>query len=724
MAQAKDAAPARRLPGSLETNRRLDRWLSVDAGGTVSLYTGKVEIGQGILTALVQMVAEELDVDVSRIRLKTATTAFSPDEGITSGSRSIQDSGLALRHAAAEARGLLLERAAQKLGVTLESLTVRDGVVSARGGGCATYWELATPDLLAREAGFDVSAKLPQEHAVVGRSLARVDIPDKITGRPSFVQDMRLPGMLHGRVCRPAGPKATLESVDVTEVGRMPGVVAVVRDGSFLGVVAGREDQAIRAARRLARLAQWTPGPELPDNDPRQLLTLQAEAETEVINNKGNPDAAGAQRLAAEYTKPYIAHASMAPSCAIAHWENDGKDSGKDGGKNGGKVRVWTHSQGIYPLRGDLAQVLGLPGQDIVVTHAEGAGCYGHNGADDAALDAVLLARAVPGRPVRLQWMREDEFGWEPFSSPMVMRMNAALDDEGNIVNWSHELWSHAHSTRPGGKGGVNLLAAWHLEKPFPAARPGNPPLPGGGSHRNAIPLYDFPNQKITNHLIRRSPLRTSALRALGAFANAFAIECFMDELAEAAGADPVEFRLRHLKDARAKAVIEKVAQMAGWQPRGQGDGERGRGIGFARYKNLAAYIAVIAEVEVGEDVRLTKLWGAVDVGQAINPDGVLNQIEGGMIQSASMALKERVDFDRRTVTTRSWDEYPILRFTEVPEVEVALINRPEAPPVGAGEGTQGPVAAAIGNAICNALGARLRDLPFTRERIVAALSA
>jgi len=715
MAQADNTAPARKLPGSLETNRRLDRWLSINADGTVTLVTGKVEIGQGILTALVQMTAEELDIDVSRIRLKPASTAFSPDEGITSGSRSIQESGLALRHAAAEARDLLLARAAQKLGVTLESLSVKDGVISARGGGSVTYWELATPDLLAREAGFDATAKLPQEHVVVGTSLERVDIPGKVTGKPAFLQDMNLPGTLHGRVCRPAGPGATLKAIDLQEVERMPGVVAVVRDGSFLGVVAEREEQAIRAERRLARLAQWTPGPELPANDPRHLLTLQGEAETEVISSKGNPDTAGAQQLSAEYTKPYIAHASLAPSCAIAQWEGVAAHP---------KVRVWTHSQGIYPLRGDLAQALGLPETDIIVTHAEGAGCYGHNAADDVAMDAVLLARAVPGRPVRVQLMREDEFGWEPFSSPMVMRMNAALDAQGNIVNWSHELWSHAHSTRPGGKGGVNLLAAWHLEKPLPAAKPGNPPLPGGGSHRNAIPLYDFPNQKVTNHLIRRSPIRASALRALGGFANAFAIECFMDELAQAAGADPVEFRLRHLKDARAKAVIEKVAQMAQWRPGEQGDGERGRGIGFARYKNLAAWIAVIAEVRVEAEVRVTKLWGVVDVGQAINPDGVLNQIEGGMIQSASMALKERVDFDKRTITTRNWDDYPILRFTEVPEIEVALINRPEAPPVGAGEGTQGPVAAAIGNAIHNALGARLRDMPFTRDRIVAALSA
>lgn len=711
MAQANTPAPARKLPGSLETNRRLERWLSINSDGTVTLITGKVEIGQGILTALIQMTAEELDIDVSRIRLKPASTAFSPDEGITSGSRSIQESGLALRHAAAEARDLLLARAAQKLGVTLESLTVRDGVISARGGGSATYWELATPDLLAREASFDVTEKLPQEHVVVGTSLERIDIPGKISGKPSFVQDMKLPGTLHGRVCRPVGPGATLQAIELKEVEQMPGVVAVVRDGSFLGVVAEREEQAIRAERRLARLAQWTPGPALPVNDPRQLLALQAEAETEVISSKGNPDTGGAKQLSAEYTKPYIAHASLAPSCAVAQWE-------------AGKVRIWTHSQGIYPLRGDMAQVLGLPENDIIITHAEGAGCYGHNAADDVTLDAVLLARAVPGKPVRVQWMREDEFGWEPFSSPMVMRLNAALDDRGNIVNWGHELWSHAHSTRPGGKGGVNLLAAWHLEKPLPAAKPGNPPLPGGGSHRNAIPLYDFPNQKVTNHLIRRSPLRTSALRALGGFANAFAIECFIDELAEAAGADPVEFRLRHLKDARAKAVIEKVAQMAGWTAKEKGDGERGRGIGFARYKNLAAYIAVIAEVRIGEEVRLTKLWGAVDVGQAINPDGVINQIEGGMIQSASMALKERIDFDRATVTTRTWDDYPILRFTEVPEIEVALINRPEAPPVGAGEGTQGPVAAAIGNAIYNALGARLRDMPFTRDRIVAALSA
>lgn len=707
MALTKDPA-ARKLPGSLDTNRRLDRWLQINNDGTVTVTPGKVEIGQGILTALVQMVAEELDIDTARIRLAPATTAFSPDEGITSGSRSIQDSGLALRHVAAETRDLLLARAAQKLGVTLENLTVADGVISARSGGSVTYWELATADLLTREASFDVVEKLPAEHVVVGTSLARLDILSKITGKPSYVQDMVLPGLLHGRITRPPGPRARLKSVDLKEVAQMPGVVAVVRDGSFLGVVAQREEQAIRAERRLARIAQWDAGAPLPDNDPRRLQTL--EAETEVINEKGDPATTGAQQLSAEYTKPYIAHASLAPSCAIAQ-------------QDGGKLKIWTHSQGIFPLRGDMAKVLGMAEADIIISHAEGAGCYGHNAADDVTLDAALLARAVPGKPVRVQWMREDEFAWEPYGSTMAMRMTAALDVKGNIVNWGHELWSHAHSTRPGGRGGVNLLAAWHLEKPLPAAKPGNPPLPGGGSHRNAVPLYDFPNQKITNHLIRESPVRASALRSLGAHANVFAIECFIDELAEAAGADPVEFRLRHLKDVRARAVIEKAAQMAQWQAKEKGDGERGRGIAFARYKNLAAYFAVVAEVQMSEEVRVTRLWAAVDVGQAINPDGVINQIEGGIIQTVSWTLKERVDFDHHGVTTRTWQEYPILTFVEAPDVEVALINRPEAPPVGAGEGTQGPVSAAIANAIHNALGVRLRDMPFTRDRIVAALS-
>jgi nicotinate dehydrogenase subunit B len=515
--------------------------------------------------------------------------------------------------------------------------------------------------------------------------------------------------MLHGRVIRPTAPGVRLGNLHPAEVETMAGVMGIVRDGSFLAVVAEREEQAIRASRRLARIASWEGTRMLPTSaDPRYLL--DCETEDEVISEKGATGTASAvHTVRAEYSRPHIAHASLGPSCAVAQYCD-------------GRYRLWTHSQGIFPLRADLAVALGIPPTDIEVLHMEGAGCYGHNGADDVACDAMLCARAVPGRPIRVQWMREDEFAWEPYGSPMVVRLEAALDSAGRIASWTHELWSHGHSTRPGAKGGVNLLAAWHLAQPVKAARPGNPPLPAGGSHRNAVPLYDFPQQRVTNHLVRAAPLRSSALRSLGAHANVFAIESFMDELAATVTADPVEFRLRHLKDARARAVIEKVAAMAQWRPNEEGDGERGRGIGFARYKNLGCYVAVIVKVVVAETVRVEQAWAAVDVGQVINPDGVVNQIEGGIVQTISWTLKERVGYDREGVTTRTWDDYPILTFDEVPDIEVTLIDRPELPPLGAGEGTQGPTAAAIGNACYNALKVRLRDMPLTRERLISAL--
>jgi CO/xanthine dehydrogenase Mo-binding subunit len=703
------AAPARKLPGSLETNRALDLWLTINADGTITVRPGKVEIGQGILTALMQIVAEELDVAVQRIRLVAAATTLSPNEGITSGSRSIQESGIALRFAAAEVRELLISRAAERLGVSVEQLSVKDGVVSARSGGSLTYWELADDTLLHRNATGEALPKTAVEYSLIGRTIERIDIPFKVKGDPVYVHDLDLPGMLHARVVRPSALAMRLADFDWADVEKMPGVVKIVRDGSFLGVVADREEQAIRASRRLGRLAKWDGTGALPASaDPRYLL--ESESEDEVISVKGESAPADDLRtLSAEYSRPHIAHASLGPSCAVAEYRD-------------GRYTLWTHSQGIFPLRADLAVALGIPETDIAVLHMEGAGCYGHNGADDVACDAMLFARAVPGKPVRVQWMREDEFAWEPYGSPMVVRMQAALDEHGRIASWTHDLWSHGHSTRPGGKGGVNLLAAWDLAEPLKAARPGNPPLPAGGSHRNAIPLYEFPHQRVTNHLVRAAPLRSSALRSLGAHANVFAIESFMDELAALVDSDPVEFRLRHLKDARARAVIEKVAQMAHWRPKEQGATECGRGIGFARYKNLGCYIAVIVEVAIAETVRVERAWSAVDVGQVINPDGVINQIEGGIVQTISWTLKERVGYDRDGVNTLNWHDYPILTFNEVPDLEVALIDRPELPPLGAGEGTQGPTAAAIGNACYNALKVRLRDMPFTRERLISAL--
>jgi nicotinate dehydrogenase subunit B len=709
MSETPAAAP-RKLPGSLNANRRLDRWLRINSDGTVTVFPGKVEIGQGILTALAQIVAEELDVALERIRLAPADTSYSPDEGMTSGSQSITDGGAALRYAAAEARDLILQRAAKRLGVSLEQLSVADGTITARSGGSVAYWDLASDDLLAREATGEIKPKPASQHTIIGKPAPRRDIPAKVTGLPIYVHDFELPGMLHGRIARPPSYQARLTSVNEAEVRALPGVTAVVRDGSFLGVIAEREEQSIRALTRLKRIAQWNETTKLPESDPRFLL--KETTEDEVISEKQDAAAAGraSKTLEAEYTKPYIAHASIGPSCAVARFEN-------------GRYTVWTHSQGIFPLRRDLSPVLGVKESEIAVIHMDGAGCYGHNGADDAALDAALLARAVPGRPVRVQWMREDEFGWEPYGPAMVVKLKAALDAKGDIVSWTEDIWSNSHSTRPNGLGGINLLAAWHLAQPHKPSPPRNPPLPGGGSHRNGIPLYEFPNQRVTNRLVKRMPVRVSALRALGGTANIFAIESFMDELAAAAGADPVEFRLRHMKDPRARAVIEAVAQKAGWKKGEKGDGTRGRGIAFARYKNGAIYVAEIAEVEIGNEVAVKRVWAAVDAGLVINPDGLTNQTEGGIIQTVSWALKEAVQYDRERILSSTWMDYPILTFEESPMVEVTIVNRPDQPPLGAGEGTQGPTAAAIANAIYNAMGIRLRDMPFTRDRVVAALA-
>jgi nicotinate dehydrogenase subunit B len=702
---------ARNLAGSLKTNPRLDRWLCVNRNGTVTVYPGKVELGQGILTAITQAAAEELDVALDRIRLEPANTRHSPDEGTTGGSRSVQDCVMAVAHAAAEAREILLERGARRLGVSLEQLSVSDGIISARSGGAVSYWELTGDDLLAREATEQVRLKPEAERKYVGTALARLDLEGKITGAPAYIQDLDLPGMVFGRVVRPPSYSARLTALDEREVHAMPGVIAVVRDGSFLGVVAEREEHAIRAARRLARLAQWHDEPSLPaDMTAMQHLQESQTAVSEVISEKKGARVKARTEISATYTRPYIAHASMAPSCAVAHFHD-------------GSYEVWSHTQGIYPLRKDLATVLGVEESAVVVTHAEGAGCYGHNGADDAALDAALLARAVPGRPVHLQWMRDDEFAWEPYGPAMAVSARATLDDDGHIVDWNCDIWSYPHLTRPGSKGGVNLLAAWHLAQPFAPAPPANPPLPMGGTHRNAIPLYVFANQRVTNHSVQQSPLRVSSLRALGAHANVFAIESFMDELAAVAEVDPVEFRLRHLEDKRARAVIERVAELSGWPAAAHGLASRGRGIGFARYKSVGCYVAVVVEVEVEKSVRVRHAWAAVDAGLIINPDGVANQIEGGIIQAISMTTCEEVTFDRERVTTRSWSDYPILKFDAAPEIEVALVNRPDEPPLGVGEGATGPTAAAVANAVYAALGARVRDMPLTRDRVIAAFA-
>ncbi len=709
--QAKSPAP---LPGSLKETPELDAWIRVAADG-IQVFTGKAELGQGLKTALLQVAAEQLDVAPSSLRLTTADTGRTPNEGFTAGSHSMQDSGTAILHAAAQVRGLLVEAAAGRFGVAPAQLQTRDGAVHAPDGRSLAYRELAASLSLHVPAQPGGPLKDPATFRVIGTALPRVDIPPKVTGGPAYIQDLRLPGMLHARAVRQPSPGAVLRTVDTAPIERMPGVVAVVRQGSYLAVVAEREWQAVQAWRALSAAAAWEETATLPDEAGIAAVIRNLPGrDIEVLRWTGAADAP-ARRLQARYTKPYGMHGSIGPSCALAQADEGG-------------VTVWTHTQGVYPQRAALAELLRLPPDQVRCIHVEGSGCYGHNGADDVAADAALIARALPGRPVRVQWMREQENTAEPFGPAMVAEASAALDAEGRIVDWDYGVWSNTHNQRPN-KGGLFLQNA-ALPDPLPVPPPAPIPMPEGGGERNSNPLYSFPNAHVVSHFLPEMPLRVSAMRSLGAYLNIFAIESFMDELAAAAGADPVAFRLRHMEDERARAVIQTAADRFGWQatasrPGGTRDGA-GRGFAFARYKNLGAYCAVALDLKVEHEtgrIRIGRVVAAVDSGQPINPDGIRNQIEGAIVQSASWTLYEQVRFDRRHVTSRDWSGYPILRFPAVPDsIEVHIADRPGLPFLGTGEAGQGPTAAAIANALCDAAGVRLRDLPLSQARVKDAI--
>jgi nicotinate dehydrogenase subunit B len=700
---------APQLPFSLAANPRLSSWVKFAADGEVTVSPGKVEIGQGIVTALAQIAADELDVDIARVRMVRASTAMSPNEGVTSGSLSIQQSGRAIRHACAEIRQIFLTAAADRLGVEPTALDINDGTISGPGNVRTSYWELADEVSLDRDAAPGATPKETTRRAVAGHSVARLDIPDKVFAHPRFIHDTALPGMLHGRMLRPELARAKLLELKDDGARAVPGLVAIVRDGSFSGVVCETEHASEAALRALRKGATWSQGEALPDENNLAAFLKAQPVESTVINTRASNGLSGKTRtIRRQYTRPYIAHASIAPSCAMAQWDGD-------------RVRVWTHSQGVYLLRADLALVLKLPVENITVEHMEGAGCYGHNAADDVALDAVLLAKAAGGRPVRVQWSRADEITHAPFGAAMAIEIEADLDAQNDIISWRHAIWSNGHAARPGRATQPALLAAFELKDPFPRMISTNPPQAnGGGGDRNSVPLYDFPSWTIESHRLLTMPVRTSALRTLGAQGNVFAIESFLDEIAAARGEDPVAFRLRHLRDERAKDVIRTAARRANWKPTSRPG--IGFGIGFARYKNTGAYCAVVAEIEGEEDIRVKRLTIAVDVGEAINPDGVINQIEGGAIQATSWTLKERVRFDATRITSNSWTDYPILRFSEVPAVQVDVIQRPEIEPVGAGEAAHGPVTAAIANATFDCLGVRVRNLPITRDSLIAAM--
>ncbi|GLK86170.1 xanthine dehydrogenase family protein molybdopterin-binding subunit [Ancylobacter defluvii] len=699
---------ANQLPRSLADNPRLDAWIGFETPGRVRISTGKVELGQGVLTALVQIAAEELDVEPTRLRLVSGEAGEGPNEGYTAGSYSVENSGGAIRIVCAEVRALFLDRTASLLACGTEELSIEDGAFRRSGKGTGfDYWRLAGDIDLSCASTGGASAKPATACRLVGTSLPRTDLPEKIGGG-AFIHDMVMPGMLHARVLRQPWRGAILGELDeraLHRAARRP--IEVLREGSLVALL-GEDEASVEAAAVLAReKARWTGG-EIPPDAVVQpdWLTTQPAVDRVIANGK---PAAG-ERVEATYSRGFIAHGSIGPSCALARWD-------------GAALEVWTHSQGVYPLRQSLAAALGLDLASVSVRHRQAAGCYGHNGADDAAFDAAFLALKRPGHTVRAQWTRADELTASPFGAPMTVKLDAVLDPEGRPADWGIEIWSAPHGQRPGMHRAINLIGAEALPGAPPRVPPGDVPDANGfGAARNAIAFYDLPAQRIVTHFVAGHPVRTSSLRGLGAFANVFAIESFIDELAEATGQDPVAYRLSLSSDPRARGVIEAAAAMAGWSPDAAIGEGTAKGFGFSRYKNKAAYMAAVAEVALDEEVRVTRVWCAVDAGLVINPDGAANQVEGGVIQAASWTLKEAVRFENGRATCSQWDDYPILRFSEVPEVEVRFIDMASEPALGLGEVAQGPTAAAIGNAVARALGARIRDLPLSRARIMEAL--
>jgi len=720
------SATPRESSASLDGHNQIDDWIRFNVDRSVTIFSGKVELGQGISTALAQIAADELDVALERVRVVTADTERSPDEGGTTGSRSLETSGVAIRRAAAAARRYLLSLAFEQLDslTPADELLVVDGVITDLQTGRKTnYWDLLAGGRFNRPMSGDARLKNPADYAVVGTSAQRLDLLGKVSGGPSYIHDMELPAMLQARVLRPPGYHARLASFDRGTVTALSGIFDVIQDGQFIAIVAEREADAVAALDAARDAAEWTYEDDLPTADDTYRNLREKPAQSHLIADGTAVDdpippiqelAEAQHSLQATYHRPFQMHASLGPSAAVALWQD-------------GRLTVWSHSQAAFTLRGALAQALAIDEAAIRVIHVEGAGCYGHNGADDVALDAALVARAIPDRPISLKWTRWDEHAWEPYGTAMVMQLGASLSDAGDIIDWRHDVWSYAHATRSAvGLETSGLLAAWHLARSLPPQVP--QPMGGyhSGAHRNADPIYNLPQKRVVRHAAADSPLRVSALRSLGAYANVFAIESFMDELAIAANADPLEFRLRHLTDERARAVLQAAAEKVDWPScREQNRDGEGWGMALAQYKNLQCYCAIIVKLRVDRqsgDVAFERVVIAADAGQVVNPDGLSNQLEGGFVQAASWTLLEEVKFDARGITSVDWETYPILGFESAPKIETLILNRPEMPMLGAGEAAQNPTPAAIANAIHDAVGLRLRDIPFRPEKILTRL--
>jgi len=686
---------------SLIANAVPGNWFSFH-GERVTLYSGKVEIGQGIEICLKQIASDELTIPVEHIELVTGDTMRTPNEMWTSASISIEVGGAAVRAVAAELRRRFHDAAMARLGTS--AVTLENGLFRVDGDNRVLgFSDLCQETDLETPLDPFAAAMEPSNIRAVGNSFRREDLASKFTGG-GFIHDIEIPGMLHARVVLPPRPDARLVHFDEQMISSVPGIVRVVRDGNFIGIAAEREDQAIAAQEMGERVAVWT-GDSLPPYSNTIDLLAGYDAASDLVVDGST--AANGHFL--RFSRPFIAHASVGLACALA----DQRD---------GILTIWSHSQGVFPLRDAIARTLDLPKENVRVIHSHGAGCYGHNGADDVALEAAVLARTI-GLPVRLLWTRAQEIQASPAGPAMQVELSASLGEGGRIVGWEHRIKGFTHLNRPGWGEGVNLADAWGLSQPqapSAIADPGQVPF-GGAGCRNAPPIYDVP-ARVEYALIRDRSFRTSALRALGAHLNVFAIESMMDDLAEQANMDPVQFRMAHLSDPRARAVIMSVAEMADWPP-GETDGTSGKGLGFARYKNSSAYCAVVLEVNLEIGVRVTRAWAAVDAGLVINPDGVINQVEGGIVQAISWTLKERLRWDEQGFVAPSWDDYDVIRFDEVPSLEVRLIESSANRSLGVGECAAGPTAAAVGNALKQALGVRLVDMPLTYESIAAALA-
>ena len=682
----------------------------IDTAGNVQLNLGKVELGQGIGTALAQIAAEELCVDFGRVSLAAVDTDYSPDESYTFSTISIQQSGPLVRQAAAAGRRFLMQRASLALGISVTDLKVVDGDFVAHGKPAnLTYWQLLAGEHFELSVEDEAPVIPVEEHRVVGESLQRLDIPAKVFGEASFLQDVRLPGMLHARVVRPPAERARLTDFQPGPAEKMPGVLTVVRDGNFVAVIAEREGQARDAANTLRKTIGWSLAGDLPAADHVHDWLKSAPNRVEPVASLESASAnVETNTVSATFQRPYQAHASISPSAAIAVYENK-------------KLTIWSHAQGMYPLRTAIAHTFGLEPEQVRCVHKEAAGCYGHNGADDAACDAAALAMQTPGRPIRVQWERADEFAWEPYGSAMQIEVSAALDPAGRIRDWNYDLWSCPHTSRPrSAENAGHFIYAQHRSDPLDIPPAASIPQPSGGSDRNAVPLYSFDNMNVTKHLVTQVPLRVSSLRGLGAYANVFAIESFMDELAQTAGQDPIAFRKQHLDDPRAIALLDRLAEASGWADRPEPGSGDGWGVGFARFKNLSSYVGIVFQVSTDNqtgNIKLKRATAICDAGLVVNPDGLRAQIEGGIVQSASWTLKEQVRFSDSHIESRDWASYPILRFDEVPDIEVILMPHNNEKAVGVGEAAQGPTAAAIANAVFHASGRRLRSLPLTPEQ-------